>query len=284
MNITNVTGGVAVITGAASGIGAGLVSHAAGLGMRIALADVDQATIEERAEDLQQQGIDAYAIATDVSEFEQVDSLAAEVYRRWGETTLLVNNAGIELHGNTWDLPVERWQRIVDINLNGVFYGVRAFVPRMLQQATRAHVVNIASVSALRINPGTSGYAATKHGNLALTECLRAELADVTDDVIVTAVLPGAVKTRIFEDAYAAHDSGFGEETRRALAQAISESGLEPEAAAAIIFEGAARGEARVHTDPAMSQAFIQQRVQDLTFWETSTPSGLSLKGVPPTC
>lgn len=284
MNVTNFAGGVAVITGAGSGIGAGLVSHAAGLGMRIALADVDKAAIAKRENDLRNQGIDAVAIETDVSDFDQVEALAAEVYARWGQTNLLVNNAGIELHGNTWDLPVERWQRIVDINLNGVFFGVRAFVPRMLQQGARAHVVNIASVSALRINPGTSGYAATKHGNLALTECLRAEIAAVTDDVLVTAVLPGAVKTRIFEDAYAAHEDGFGEETRRALARAISESGLEPEAAAAIIFDGAARGEARVHTDPVMSRAFIEQRADDLSFWRPSTKSEIPSERLPPTC
>lgn len=267
MNVTDFRGGVAVITGAGSGIGAGLVSHAAGLQMRIALADVGAETIEKRAKDLRDAGVDAVAIPTDVSDFKQVEALAAEVYTRWGETTLLVNNAGIELHGNTWDLPVERWRRIVDVNLNGVFYGVRTFVPRMLQQGTRAHVVNIASVSALRINPGTSGYAATKHGNLALTECLRAEIGAVTDAVLVTAVLPGAVKTRIFEDAYAAHEDGFGEESRRALAQAISESGINPAAAADIIFAGVARGDVHVHTDPDMSRNFIEQRAKDLSFW-----------------
>lgn len=267
MSITDFRGGVAVITGAGSGIGSGLVTHAAGLGMRIALADINGAAIEQRAAELIDQGIDAIALPTDVGDPEQVETLAAEVYSRWGETTLLANNAGIELHGNTWELPVERWRRIVDINLNGVFYGIRAFVPRMMKQGTRAHVVDIASVAALRTNPGTAGYAATKHANLALTDCLRAELSTVTENIIVTAVMPGAVKSRIFEDAYAAHEEGFGHEARRALAQAVRESGIEPASAAAIIFDGAARGESHVHTDPDMSRSFIQQRMEELSFW-----------------
>src|SRR5699024_8073266 len=137
-----------------------------------------------RAEELTAQGVEAVAIRTDVSDYNQVERLAEHVYSRWGEATLLVNNAGIELHGNTWDLPVERWHQIIDVNLNGVFHGVRAFVPQMLTQGSRAHVVNIASVSSLRINPGTSGYAASKHGNLALTECLAAELASITDNIV----------------------------------------------------------------------------------------------------
>lgn len=267
MNVTDFRGGVAVITGAGSGIGSGLVAHAAGLGMRIALADVDAATITQRAAELIEQGSDAVAIPTNVADPAQVEALASTVYSRWGETTLLINNAGIELHGNTWELPVERWRRIVDINLNGVFYGIRAFVPRMLDQGTRAHVVDVASVSALRINPGTSGYAATKHGNLALTECLRAELAQVTENVVVTSVLPGAVKTRIFEDAFAAHEDGFGDEARRAMADALLSTGLEPAEAAALIFEGAARGERYVHTHPELSREFIQRRAAELQFW-----------------
>lgn len=264
---TDFRGGVAVITGAGSGIGAGLVTHAAGLGMRIALADVTEDRIKQRAEELTDQGIDAIAIRADVSEYEEVDRLAEQVYSRWGETTLLVNNAGIELHGNTWEFPVDRWHRIVDVNLNGVFHGIRAFVPRMLKQGSRAHVVDIASVSSLRVNPGTSGYAATKHGNLALTECLAAELAPVSSDIVVSAVMPGAVKTRIFADAFAAHEEGLGEEARQAMDKQINEIGLEPTEAAAIIFDGAARGDLRIHTDPAMSREFIEQRAADLSFW-----------------
>src|SRR5690606_24397005 len=118
------------------------------------------------------------------------------VYEVWGTATLLVNNAGIELHGNTWELPIDAWQRVIDVNLNGVFYGMRAFVPRMLAQRSVAHVVNISSVAALRINPSTSAYAATKHGTLALTECIAAELALVTDLIRVSAVLPGAVRSK----------------------------------------------------------------------------------------
>jgi NAD(P)-dependent dehydrogenase (short-subunit alcohol dehydrogenase family) len=263
---TDFRGGVAVITGAGSGIGAGLVSYAAGLGMRIALADIDLEAIERRRAELTDEGREAIAQRVDVRQPGDLEALAEAVYGRWGTVTMLVNNAGVELHGNTWELPVEMWQRIVDINLSGVFYGIRAFVPRMIAQGSRAHVVNVASVAALRINPGTGAYGATKHGTLALTECLAAELAAVTDDVIVTAVLPGAVRTQIFERAMVADTVGPGARGNQQMREHLKAHGIDPVQAAEMIFTGASRGDLRVHTDPEISRACIKQRAEDLSF------------------
>jgi NAD(P)-dependent dehydrogenase (short-subunit alcohol dehydrogenase family) len=263
---TDFRGGVAVITGAGSGIGAGLVTYAAGLGMRIALADVDVDAIEERSAELAAEGVDAIARRVDVRDPADHEALAEDVYERWGEVALLVNNAGVELHGNIWELPVEMWQRILDINLSGVFYGIRAFVPRMLAQGSRAHVVNVASVAALIINPGTAAYGATKHANLALTECLAAELAAVTGEVIVTAVLPGAVRSNIFRDAMVADSDGVGARGNAQMRDYLAAHGIDPVTAAEMIFTGASRGDLRVHTDPEISRASIAKRAQDLTF------------------
>jgi NAD(P)-dependent dehydrogenase (short-subunit alcohol dehydrogenase family) len=263
---TDFRGGVAVITGAGSGIGSGLVTYAARLGMRVALADVDLEAIEQRRVELEAEGCETIARRVDVRASDNLEALAEEVYARWGAVTILVNNAGVELHGNTWELPVEMWQRIVDINLSGVFYGIRAFVPRMIAQGSRAHVVNVASVAALLINPGTAAYGATKHANLALTECLAAELAVVTDDVIVTAVLPGAVRTKIFERAMVADTDGPGARGNERMREHLATNGIDPVQAAEIIFTGASRGDLRVHTDPEISRASIAKRASDLTF------------------
>ncbi|MCW2747650.1 MAG: oxidoreductase, short chain dehydrogenase/reductase family protein [Nocardioidaceae bacterium] len=263
---TDFTGGVAVITGAGSGIGAGLVTYAASLGMRIALADISSEAIEKRAAELAAEGVETLTMQVDVSKPDQVEALAERVFDTWGEVSLLVNNAGVELHGNTWELPVDKWQRIINVNLNGVFYGMRFFIPRMLKQEARGHVVNVSSVAALRINAGTASYAATKHGNLALTECAAAEMKAVSDNVVFSAVLPGAVRTRIFEDAMTADDDGFAAKSKADMTEALATLGIDPVEAAEIIFTGAARGDLRIHTDPAMSRELIAERSASLAF------------------
>lgn len=262
--VTDFSGGVAVITGAGSGIGAGLVTYAAQLGMRVALADIDTAAVEARAEELRSEGVDAFAQTVDVRQFDQLEALAAAVYDRWGHTTLLVNNAGIELHGSTWELPVDRWERVIDINLNGVFYGIRAFVPRMVADPRPSHVMNISSVAALRSNPGTSAYAATKHATLALTECLAQELAIEAPHVRATAVLPASVKSKIFANAFSVDENGLGARSRDALANSMARTGVDPVDAARIMFDGAARGALRVHTNPDLSRQFIELRAESL--------------------
>jgi NADP-dependent 3-hydroxy acid dehydrogenase YdfG len=265
---TDFTGGVAVVTGAAAGIGAGIARHAAELGMRVVLADVDTAGIDALAARLREEGAEVHAEPTDVRDFEQVNRLADRVFAKWGEVRLLVNNAGVELHGNTWEFATDQWHRIVDVNLNGVFHGIRAFVPRLLTQPSRSHVVNLASVAALRVSPYTSGYAATKHAVLALTEALAQELGAVTDRVVVSVVCPGAVRTNIFSNADVADHDGVGERSRQAMAATLVDVGLEPLEAARIILSGAARGDLRIHTDPEVSRAFITQRAADLAFWD----------------
>lgn len=263
---TDFRNGVAVITGAGSGLGAGLVTWAAGLDMKIVLADIDIDAVDQRAAELSASGVDGIARQVDVGVADDLNLLAEEVFGRWGCVTILINNAGVELHGNTWELPSAMWDRAVDVNLNGVFYGVRAFVPRMIAQDSRAHVVNIASVAALRINPGTSAYAATKHANLALTERLARELAPVTDKVIATVVLPGAVRSRIFENAMVADEHGPGALANRHMADKNARTGIDPVQAAEMIFTGASRGQLRVHLHPELSREAIAQRASDLAF------------------
>jgi NAD(P)-dependent dehydrogenase (short-subunit alcohol dehydrogenase family) len=263
MNCEELAGGVAVITGAGSGIGAGLVTVAAEIGMSVALADVDLPSISMRATELSEQGVDAFAMYADVRSSADLIALADAVYERWGRTTLLINNAGVELHGNVWEVSPDQWRNVVDINLNGVFNGINAFVPRMIAEPSPSHVATIASVAALRTNPGTSAYAATKHGSLAMTECLALELAGIAPQIKVTAVLPGAVRSKIAECAVVAETEG-GIASHQKLTRSIMTRGLDPVVAARIMLTGIAEGKLRVHTDPDQSREFIRDRYESL--------------------
>src|SRR5690348_17141139 len=125
-------GGVAVITGAGAGIGAGLARHAARLGMTVVLADVDTKAVAALRDELVAAGGRAVDAVCDVRDPGALEALAERTYCDIGPVRLLVNNAGVEQFGYLWDTPVENWNRLVDINIGGVFHGVRAFLPRML--------------------------------------------------------------------------------------------------------------------------------------------------------
>ena len=161
---TDFTGGVAVITGAGSGIGAGLARTAAMRGMRVVLADVTESAIVGKSQEISALGGEAIAVVTDVSDPAQVEALAERAFSEYGDVDIVFNNAGVESLGNTWDMTPEGWAKVIGVNLNGVFNGIRSFVPRMLEavpnRSRRAHVVNTASVAALYTRPHSSAYGA----------------------------------------------------------------------------------------------------------------------------
>jgi NAD(P)-dependent dehydrogenase (short-subunit alcohol dehydrogenase family) len=166
------SGGAAVITGAGAGIGAGLARHAAALGMTVVLADIDADAIAEVREELCAAGGSAVSVVCDVREPDSVHELAERTYRDVGPVRLLVNNAGVEQFGYLWDTPMANWRRVVDINISGVFHGVRAFLPKMMATDEQAWVWNLSSVGGVLAIPLQGPYIMSKHAVLALTECL----------------------------------------------------------------------------------------------------------------
>ncbi|BAX92612.1 oxidoreductase [Mycobacterium shigaense] len=187
------SGGVAVITGAGSGIGAGLAWQASQLGMTVVLADADGAAIAAVRDEIGGRGGSAVAVPTDVRNPVAMQELADRTYRDVGPVRLLVNNAGVEQFGYLWDTPVANWQRVVDINVSGVFYGVRAFLPKMMAIDDHAWVWNLSSVGGVLAIPLQGPYITSKHAVLALTECLYldVESAGHGHHIHVQAVLPG---------------------------------------------------------------------------------------------
>src|SRR5215208_5438308 len=136
---------VAVITGAASGFGRAMALRCAGERMRLALADVDEKGLEETARSAGALGAETLSARCDVSRAEEVEALAARTYERFGAAHLVFNNAGVAVSGPAWSATLEDWRWVLGVNLMGVVHGIRAFVPRMLQQGSEGHVVNTAS-------------------------------------------------------------------------------------------------------------------------------------------
>ncbi len=195
------SGTTAVITGAGSGLGAGFAEVAAGLDMGVVVCDIDAARVEAVVERLRESGATAEGVVVDVRRFEDVQALADRVFTMPRGVGLLVNNAGVEHLGLLWEESPESWHRVIDINLNGVYHGVRAFVPRMVAQTRRSVVLNISSVGALTTGAYHGTYEVTKHAVLALSEALADGLTLTGAPVQVSVALPGPVRTRIYADA-----------------------------------------------------------------------------------
>lgn len=268
------SGGVAVITGAAAGIGAGLARYAHRLGMTVVLADIDAEAVNALRDELGSKLGRAVAVVCDVRDADAVQALADRTYRDVGPVRLLVNNAGVEQFGYLWDTPLDNWQRVVDINISGVFHGVRAFLPKMMASDEQAWVWNLSSVGGVTAIPLQTPYIMSKHAVLALTECLRldVETAGHGHHIHVQAVLPGAVVSNIFESAGGVDAIGDTDaaEAQRAAMLDIKAAAMDPLAAAETLFEQAAEGRFYLVTQPSVVAA-MQRRAEILA--SQSAPS-----------
>jgi len=188
-------GKVAVITGAASGIGRALAGRCAAEGMRLALADIEAPALELAAAELRAGGTEVLAVRTDVSRWEDVAALARSVVDAYGAAHLVCNNAGVAAGGTVWETRLEDWRWVLGVNLWGVIHGVRAFTPILLARK-EGHIVNTASIQGLITHhPFSSNYQVSKHAVLGLSEQLHHELAGT--GVGVSVLCPGWVRTQI---------------------------------------------------------------------------------------
>src|SRR5215217_1596415 len=194
-------GRVAVITGAASGIGFALAARAAEEGMDVVLADVETGALERAADALRERGARVVAHRVDVSNGAEVEELASRAYAELGAVHLLCNNAGVVSRQRpTWEYSLSDWQWLLGVNLWGVVHGIRSFVPRMLAGGDEGHIVNTASMAGLITGGiGTAIYDATKHAVLSLSESLYKDLLIRQTKVSASVLCPGVVRTKIFE-------------------------------------------------------------------------------------
>jgi NAD(P)-dependent dehydrogenase (short-subunit alcohol dehydrogenase family) len=195
----DLNGKVAVVTGGASGIGFGLAEMFAAEGMKIVLADIEGAALTDAAERLRGAGADVLDVVTDVSVEDQVIDLATTTYTHFGAAHIVCNNAGVGGGGGLlWEIPQSGWDWAFGVNLWGVVNGIRAFVPRLIEQQ-EGHVINTASVAGLKALPFMAPYTATKHAVVGLSECLAIELLMTGSPVKVSVLCPGFIQTRLHE-------------------------------------------------------------------------------------
>ena len=190
---------VAVITGAANGIGFGIAERCAQLGMKVVLAGINADNLAIAEEKLKSTGAALLSVQTDVSKRGDVEALAQKTLDAFGAIHLLVNNAGVAAGSSVWDSTWEEWEWVMNVNLWGVVNGVKIFTPLMLAQNTEAHIVNVASVAGLLPDHPCAPYQVTKHAVVSLTENLYYSLAEQNSKVRVSVVCPGWVKTEILK-------------------------------------------------------------------------------------
>jgi len=252
-------GRVAVVTGAASGIGKALAERFAAEGMHLALADIEAEPLAAVTESLRAAGSAVEAMVLDVREGAALEALAAKCAERFGGVHVVCNNAGVASGGPTWEVTPEDWDWVLGVNLVGVINGVRAFVPGMIARGEPGHVVNTASVAGLTCPAFMAPYNVTKHGVVALSETLRADLTAVQAPIGVSVLCPGWVRTRIHESDRnkPGYDPNGTEENPamtplRDLVRDMIESGIGPDEAANHVFAAIRADRFWIRTHPDM--------------------------------
>jgi len=201
-NRIDLTGRNAVVTGGAQGIGKAIVARFLESGASVAIWDRDRSFAERTANELSNRG-KVVAVATDVTDIKDVERARDDTMKAFGRIDILVNNAGIAgMNATTWDYPVEEWNKVMRVNLDGPFHCCRAIAPTMIAQ-NYGRIVNIASIAGKEGNPNAVAYSVSKAGVIALTKSLGKELAG--HDIAVNAITPAAAKTAIFDQMSEEH-------------------------------------------------------------------------------
>ena len=244
--LTEFEGKVAVVTGAASGIGKAMCTRLAQEGMNVVLADVENDALREAGRDIEKHGVEVLTVRTDVAQPDQVSALAEATIDRFGKVHVVCNNAGVFAGGRTWDAIGTDWEWVLGVNVMGVLHGIRAFVPILLEQNEPGHVVNTCSMAGLINMPLSGVYNVSKHAALSLTETLYHELQTVETPVGVSALCPELIRTGIgrSERNRPAHlkrgddEGNVEQEMVEAAIKASVDTGLDPSAMAERVLEG----------------------------------------------
>jgi NAD(P)-dependent dehydrogenase (short-subunit alcohol dehydrogenase family) len=190
-------GKVAVITGAASGIGRAIAERCVSEGMHVVLADVDETDLARAETELKAGGATVLGVRTDVSKRSDVEQLAHLAFDAFGQVHLLFNNAGVGAGGAPWEATWNDWEWVIGVNLWGVIHGVKVFTPLMLAQNTECNIINTSSAAGLAVGGTSAPYSVTKHAVVALSESLYLTLQQRNSLIKVSVLCPGLVRTNI---------------------------------------------------------------------------------------
>jgi NAD(P)-dependent dehydrogenase (short-subunit alcohol dehydrogenase family) len=261
-------GKVAVVTGAASGIGRALALRFGAEEMAVAVADVEEGALRAVEDELRALGVTVLARVVDVARQDAVDRFADDVFAELGGAHVLCNNAGVFAGGYVWDRPLEDYRWVLGVNLWGVLHGIRAFVPRMIEQGDAGHVVNTISAAGVFGSGFSATYNISKFAAFAATESLAADLAAVGAPIGVTAFCPGAVATGIGTSERNRPADLPTRETADAdfVAAALRDTtarGMEPAAAAAMVVDAIRTGRFLLLTSDGYARA-LPRRAEEL--------------------
>lgn len=270
MQTVQINAGVAVITGAASGIGTGLARRAAQLGMKLVLADVRADQLSEFAHTLEG---DVLTVHTDVRDPAALDDLAAKAWDRFGQVDILFNNAGVMATGFSWEIEGDRWDRSMDVNLGGVLNGIRSFVPRLLAAGRPAQIVNTASVGGFLPAPLMAPYSVSKAAVVALTESLHLEMQMIQSPIRISLLAPGPVKSGIFDDPFGPQTNPATTAFVDTMRTMLSANGLTPDKFATLVFDGIADSQFWLFPQPEAIDPLLKRRVQSI--FDRTTPQPL---------
>jgi NAD(P)-dependent dehydrogenase (short-subunit alcohol dehydrogenase family) len=280
-------GRVAVVTGAASGIGRALAERFAVEGMRVVAADVEADALADTEAALREGGGTVVPVVTDVSDPAAVDALADTAYDRFGVVHLVCNNAGVFQGGITWQRTLADWQWVMGVNFWGMLHGIRAFVPRMLAQVAdgrldEGHVVNTASLAGLLTVGYSAPYTVSKFAAVALTESLAHDLDALGAPIGVSCLVPGLVDTRIADSTRNRPDEPPGETqapdsyfVQQALRNATSTGGRPPDDVAGLVVDAVRAGRFWIPTSDSYA-TLLQARFDAMLALEAARASEIS--------
>ncbi len=264
-------GRVAVVTGAASGIGLALCERFAAEGMKVVMADIEAGPLAAAEATVRRTAPAVLASRVDVSNPDDVERLARETYDAFGVAHVVCNNAGVAVLGAIHEHTLADWQWVINVNLWGVIHGVRAFLPRMLAGGDEGHIVNTASMAGLTTAPYMSVYDVTKHGVVALSEAMYKEAQVTGSPIGVSVVCPGLIDTSIMRSSRnrpeSLGDAGKAGPMAQAFGQNLADrlaTGYPPSEVASQVVDGIREG--RFYIVPAQPEvkAGIGVRAQDL--------------------
>lgn len=250
-------GRVAVVTGAAGGIGLALAQHFAAEGMRVVMSDVDADRLAAAAATIDGE---VEAVQANVAQSRDVDELAARALDRFGAVHVLCNNAGVTRPGPAWELDAEEWQWLLSVNVLGVVNGIRSFVPSMLERREPCHIVNTASIGGLLPYAGIAAYTAAKYAVVGLSEGLLLDLRATGMEVGVSVLCPGPTETEFRRHSRALHPSGPAAEVEGEYDGVARISASE---AATLVIDAIRRNRFWVLTHPAYRDA-IERRARGI--------------------
>jgi NAD(P)-dependent dehydrogenase (short-subunit alcohol dehydrogenase family) len=252
-------GRVAVVTGAASGMGKAFAERFALAGMKVVLADVEQKALDVAVQDLRHREFDVLGVRADVSSADAVADLARQTLDAYGKVHIVCNNAGVAADSEVsrlmggpgvplWEQSLKDWDWTFGVNFWGVVHGIRTFLPIMLGQGEEGHVVNTSSIAGLTSGAALPIYGATKHAVVRVSEALHAQLKEMQSPVKVSVLCPGGVNTRIslatrnrpdemWDEGVARPPSDELEKREQQWAERTGQRGLQPEVVANMVFQ-----------------------------------------------